>query len=105
MAIVIDPLDTSASCRAKVAPVTKPPKRTGPIVLPAEVNVQLPVSANICKLFAVEPNVIPDESVKFPYTLRVLDIWNVPVNPVKFRLWQFAVAETVQVTAPDAASK
>lgn len=74
------------------------------IVLPAVVIV-LPVAVELKFINPVNEYVIPVDSVKLPKIFKVELPANVPVNPVKFRLRQFAVAATVQVTAPDAASK
>jgi hypothetical protein len=74
------------------------------IVRPAVVIV-LPVVVESNSKPPVCDQVIPDDKVKLPNTFMFDVPAIVPVNPVKFRLKQFAPTVTVTVTAPEAASK
>jgi hypothetical protein len=69
------------------------------------VVIVLPVVVDRKNKLPVFDHVIPDDNVKFPNTFMFDVPAIVPVNPVQFRLRQFALEATVTVTVPDAASK
>jgi hypothetical protein len=99
LSTVIEPDDVSASCNVTLEFVFD--NSIGLFsVFPLLVKLQVPCNRTMPEYV----HVIPAETVRLPFTLTGDVPARVPVNPVKFKLKQFAVAEIVQGPV-EAASK